>query len=433
MELALHALADGVIDTLLEVRRRVDVHFERTALALPHDDSEQRLVRCVAQAMGVPVRDAAADGDEVGALLRLNLRHAGSQGAARAMAQADWAEQVARRASQRLATAPSGPPARFASLPGVQRRSAPDGQVHYLRAGHGPEALLLVNAFGLTLDVWHALARALLPRFTLLVIDDDPPSPELPRVYYDRADSLPRFLHGVRAALAAEGLARCHVASWCSGGKFALELARALPDSIASLALFAPSFAGIEGTAGADSAFEASLHTMCTLVERMPQSADSMARSMLALMKKNDSAHDPLASPFERADQATLHWLHAPYASAAHMLAYSRQLLQFRAHQPTLDAARLTLPVMLVTGQRDGATCSLRARDICRRVCAPVEFELQHAGHYFIHQNSALVAQLLQAFVAEGTEVAAPHPRFVRVASELDANEDEAALVSGEL
>jgi pimeloyl-ACP methyl ester carboxylesterase len=304
---------------------------------------------------------------------------------------------------------------------GLQRRQTIDGQAHYLRCGEGDTAVLLVNAFGLSMDVWHDLVALLSPRFTVLVVDEDAPPIErggVPRTTYASPDSLQRFERAARSILASEGRASCHVASWCSGAKFAIELARAWPEGIASLMLFAPSFAGAEGGAGADSAYETNLNTMCTLVDRMPRSAESMARSMTALMAKSATADEA----------ATLPWVRAPFASAANMVEYSRQLLNFRAHQlgPNPGGEPLPLPVLLVTAERDHTTSSERAAAICNDVARPVHFDLQAAGHYFIHQDSRLVAQLMHEFVARGEQASPIDPRLVRI----DA---PACLVCGEL
>jgi pimeloyl-ACP methyl ester carboxylesterase len=258
-------------------------------------------------------------------------------------------------------------------------------------------------------------------RFTVLVVDEDTPPGErggVPRTTYASLDSLQRFERAVRAIMASERRASCHVASWCSGAKFAIELARNWPEGIASLMLFAPSFAGAEGGVGADSAYETNLNTMCKLVARMPQSADSMARSMAAVMARN-AATDGVE---------TLAWVQEPFASAANMLEYSRQLQNFRAHQlgPNPGGEPLSLPVLLVTGEHDQTTSSERAAAICKDLAQPVHFDLQGAGHYFIHQDSELVVQLMQEFVAHGEDATATDPRLVRIHA-------AAALVSGEL
>jgi hypothetical protein len=484
------SLAAEVAELLFEIRRRADDHFERAPLALPPDDgsaihflplqsvldffasqaaelppgvhllhagpmcSPRELIAAVAEAAGIRTCDAAGatPPDAAAELAWQGVQHACElhqlgDDAARAARRAagvqlhslptdaiDWRRRVPAIVQPLLERHGRQQAPALSALPGLLRKTAGDGRVRYLRCGSGPTALLLVNAFGLTLDVWHDLVQGLARDFTVLAIDRAAPEgapASLATTYYGTPDSLDEYVVAVRTMLAAEGFASCHVASWCGGAKFAIELARALPQSIASLSLFSPSFAGAQGCAGSDSAFEASLNTMCKLVDRMPQSADGMAKSMMALMKKAAAtapADGAGTSVFELADAATLHWLHEPFGSAANMREYSAQLLRFREHQVG-GGEPLALPVLLVTGQMDSMTCPVRARDICGGLGEVLQFELRGASHYFIHQNHRLVARLLLDFVRRGMHADAPHPRLRRIAGETASE----SLVSGEI
>jgi pimeloyl-ACP methyl ester carboxylesterase len=194
--------------------------------------------------------------------------------------------------------------------------------------------------------------------------------------------------------------------------------------------LLAPSFAG-EPCADeeGDSAFEASLSTMCQVVDRLPASAPGMARSMQAMLSRSvlaspgGDADSTGAAVFALHDRVTTPWVYAPFEDAARMVAYSRQLLSFRAHH-VVPAGCLSMPLMLVTGEQDATTNNRRAHTLLAG-CGPLaHFELQRAGHYFPHQNADLVASLLLDFLRDGMRTESPHPRLRRVAEE---------LVSGEL
>ncbi|MGF6853654.1 alpha/beta fold hydrolase [Paraburkholderia sp. CI3] len=495
----LEALSDGVADSIFEVRRRVDDYFEHEPLVLPandigrvelvtaesvaawlaSDDASTRaagihvlrgespftwreFAETVARAAGIPAReaDSVSRTNAVQTLIEQSLRHVGAWLGLSDDAQLareddraidvhrlssstlDWCSLVTERVTARLASHRQRTAPRFSSLASFQRRSTRAGDT-YLRAGNDGPALLLVNAFGLSHDVWHDFADALIDRFNVFAIDDEPGREEssLTRTYYAAPDALPRFIHAVADMLAEEGYTTCHVASWCGGAKYAIELARTLPDSIASLSLFAPSFAGAEGYAGSDSIYETNLHTMCKLVDRMPQAAQSMAKSMITLLDKQEKrtsnqSGDTNASVFELADHATRHWLHAPFLSASNMVEYSRQLLNFRAHRiEGLRKGELRdLPVMLVTGQNDTMTCSTRARAICLDLCRPLHFELRHASHHLIHQNAELLARLMKAFAVDGASTVSPHPRLSPVpAEQLEQLEQDGSVVLGEI
>jgi pimeloyl-ACP methyl ester carboxylesterase len=454
------ALAAPVFEAL----GRDDEHFERIALTLPGEadgqvgqrageadaSARRELVQAIAEAAGVPVREATSvlPVDAVGELMRLELQWACAGGGLLPLPPGDWRGRVQAivaplRAAQAARQAP-----RFDALPGLVHAVAADGRTRYTRCGNGDSAVLLVNAFGLGMDVWHDLALRLSAHGRVLALEADPCAADGgDDPYYGAPDAPARFAGAIQAVLAAEGLAACHVASWCGGSKLALELARRRPEAVSSLVLLAPSFAGEgegEGNdSGGDSAFETSLATMCQVVDRLPAAAPGMARAMQAMLARGGNGggaaagtggDDPDGSAvFALHDRVTTPWVHAPFESASRMVAYSRRLLAFRAHRVAAseagrDEAPLAMPLMLVTAELDATTNNRRAATLLAALGTPAHFELRRAGHYFPHQNAALVAPLLLDFFRHGPDSGSTHPRLRRVEAAIQAE-----LVSGEL
>ncbi|WP_175886738.1 alpha/beta hydrolase [Burkholderia sp. BCC0044] len=486
---SLDTLADAVAETVFEVRRRVDTYFEQEPLTLPAEAAGtaclltaeavlawlateaspglhvvhggrritwRELAESVARWVPVPTRtDAAQAGpDAILALLETNLKHA-----ERILGYADdahvppadirshrlhcdgfdWQARIAARVAAHAALHERRSPPRVVDLPSARRITTGSGHV-YLNAGRGSRAMLLINAFGIPHDVWHDFATGLPSDFSVYLADDADDAPAdsgLTRAYYSAPDAPDRYARGVTELLDVEGIDAIHVASWCGGARYALALARALPGRIASMSLIAPSFAGAQDYDGADSAYENNLNTMCSLVARMPKAADSMAKSMIGLLDKrarSDAREGGHASMFALPDSATRHWLHAPFVSAENMIEYSQQLLNFRAHriEAERDASIAGIPALLVTGEYDEMTCAIRARAITSAQLRPIQVELQGGSHHMVHQNAALLAQLVRMFVDDPalTPDALPHPRLRFVPA---ADRGEIEMESGEL
>ncbi|HHL4083089.1 hypothetical protein [Burkholderia sola] len=490
---SIDTLADAVAETVFEIRRRADTYFEQAPLALPaeaagtaclltaeavlawlatqaspglhvvHGDRRiawRELVESVARRVPIPTRSDAdeAGSDAVLALLETNLKHAEHmlgyaddapvpQTDIRShrlpCAGFDWPARIASRVAAHAARHERRDAPRFVDLPSARRITTGSGH-GYLTAGRGPRAMLLINAFGIPNDVWHDFAAGLAPDFSLYLADDASDTPadgELTRAYYSSPDAPDRYARSVAELLDVERIDAIHVASWCGGARYALALARALPGRIASMSLIAPSFAGAQDYDGADSAYENNLNTMCSLVARMPKAADSMAKSMIGLLEKrarSDAREGGHASMFALPDSATRHWLHAPFVSAANMIEYSQQLLNFRAHriESERDGSIAGIPALLVTGEYDEMTCAIRARAITSAQLRPIQVELQAGSHHMVHQNAALLSQLVGTFVGDRalTLDALPHPRL-RVLPEANRGEVEMEMEmeSGEL
>lgn len=329
---------------------------------------------------------------------------------------------------------------RFADLPGIELKQTPQASLQYFSGETGAKVLLIVNAFGLSLDFWQMLTGALRDRFKVIAIERLRAGDGETRVsptYYSTDDYVGDYVADVRTVLSCEGVNRCHVVSWCGGSKLAIELAHALPDAVESLSFIAPSFAGMDGFSGGDSAYEKSLHTMCKIVNQAPKAAANMASSMMAIMNKGggdldrfDQARKEAVDVLELADSHHLPLLYRPFSSAQNMIDFSAQLMRFRSHDITsrLLGERMQLPVMLITGSTDTTTSSERAKDICGGLGNIAGFEIQGGGHYLIHQNYAIVAELLTAFAQEGVGTASSHLRV-----EPTLFKQTAPIVTGEL
>ncbi|WP_175016376.1 alpha/beta hydrolase [Burkholderia lata] len=484
---SLDALTDAIAETVFEVRRRSDSYFQQEPLALPAREAGSarlltagavlawlsteapaglhvvygdrritwlELADSIARLVQVPTRvGTARDGsDAVLDLLETNLRHAEhvlgyaddtdplpTDVRSRRLRcdDFDWHARIAARVAAHAAAHERRIAPRFVDLPSARRITTGSGHV-YLNSGRGSRAMLLINAFGIPHDVWHDFAVGLAPDFSTYLVDDADAAPAdagLTCAYYSDPDAPGRYARSVAELLDVERIDAIHVASWCGGARYAFALARALPGRIASMSLIAPSFAGAHDYDGADSAYENNLNTMCSLVARMPKAADSMAKSMTALLEKrerSDAREGGHASMFALADSATRHWLHAPFVSATNMIEYSRQLLNFRAHRVEAERDRSIagIPAMLVTGEYDEMTCAIRARAIASAQLRPVQIELRGGSHHMVHQNAALLARLVRGFVDNPalSPHSLPHPRL-----RIHATADHGEMESGEL
>jgi pimeloyl-ACP methyl ester carboxylesterase len=344
--------------------------------------------------------------------------------------------EIARRSLSRHETNSAAMKGDFASMEGLRRLRLPGGDRNYLRYGEGRETLVLINAFGLPMDFWRMLAQSLRRQFHMLALDGSP-EPCRPAgvgvidTYYTTDDSVGRFVADARAMLVAEGVSACHVVSWCGGAKLALALASAAAETVSSIILLAPSFAGIDAL-GQDSPYERSLATMCDLVLKAPNSAAMMATSMNALVNKAAAAGASAALPelLAAPDSCHLPLLSMPFSSANNIRAFSRQVANFRHHDimPHLAGSAVRQPAMVVTGSCDTTTSTARAVEACAMLPNSVHAQIADTGHYLVHQNYRLVADLLAAFTQNRLSRGGVHPR-----AKITIKPRREALVGGEM
>lgn len=294
----------------------------------------------------------------------------------------------------------------------AQARTLPSGTTYFV-SGTGRDAVLVINAFGLPINFWREFIHDADAKFKFLIIErkQESSASSLMQGYYTSDDFMSTLIADVKAVMDAEDVSAFHIANWCAGGKLALELASALPRRVRSITFITPSFAGMDGFAGADTTYERSLHMMSALVVKSPQMAATAAKSMIAAITKSES--DPNRFAPERKDRVNVislpdavhkPLLHAPYVTDANMLDYSRQVIRFRNHdiKPVLnDVAVLRLPVLLITGNADTNTSTERAIAIFEKFENIVSADLNDGSHFLLHQKSDTIAWLFNYFTAE--------------------------------
>lgn len=310
-------------------------------------------------------------------------------------------------------------------LPGLTTHTTADGEVSYHILGHGTQTLFLMGAFGLSSNFWQMLAATLGQHCKVVLLESIRSEPKVASIsdtYYSSAEHIQNLVHAVKAVMAQEQLESVHFVTWCSGGKLGIELTRALPDAVGSLTMIAPSFAGLEGYAGSDSVYERTLHTMCKMVHKTPAMAASMAANMMKIMDKNDSDLERFSSSqkdavevLSLADAHHLSNLYEPFLSPENLQEFSKQLVQFRAHDiaPALAAADRKVPWMLINGSLDIATSISRSIAICQQRGNTLMYIIRGTGHYLLHQQHHIVATLIRGFVsgAPRTELPLFNPR----------------------
>jgi pimeloyl-ACP methyl ester carboxylesterase len=306
---------------------------------------------------------------------------------------------------------------KFVELPGLEKKSTHKESLQYFSYGTGSETILIVNAFGLSLDFWQMLISLLGNKFKIIAIEKIPAinciNP-VSQTYYSVDNYAVDYISDISTVMAMEGIDHCHVLSWCGGAKLAMELTCAAPAMVKSLTLVTPSFAGMEGFAGSDSSYEKNLHTMCKLVNKMPKTAGSMASNMMAIMEKSSKDFDRFipgnkdsVDVLGLVDDYHLPLVYQPFSSAENLIEFSNQLIRFRSHDVTKLLQNTTLksiPIMLMTGTADATTSSDKAKDICKSLNHFAEFELPGGSHYIVHQNYEMVCELIEEFMMNGIE-----------------------------
>ncbi len=299
-------------------------------------------------------------------------------------------------------------PTNFESIQMLEKKS--DNGLNYIRVGSGTEVFVIVNAFGLSLDFWTDLVKSLNMQCTFLILNTDERQENTDRInnsYYMGEQYRETFVQQTLKMISLENINDCHLISWCSGAKLALEFAHAQPDHVKSLLLITPSLVEANITED-DSAFEKSLVKLCEVVTRLPSTSGNMAKSMISLMEKNIQDYSkfklevtPSIAIESQVDKAYSPLISQPFNSSENLIEYSEQLINFRQHSIRDIVRDVTAKTLLITCTHDTTTSSSRAKTILKAMDNITGIEINYGSHYVLNQESDLLTLIIQKFLTD--------------------------------
>jgi pimeloyl-ACP methyl ester carboxylesterase len=298
--------------------------------------------------------------------------------------------------------------------------SAAGAELDYRHAGAGPATVVVWNA----LDQDALLLRgplALLPRRWRVLTWQPRPAAragdhDAPAFAEHEADLL--------RILAHEGLERVHLVGWCTGGKSCLRFAARHPQRVDSVALLQPALRDPATPAAADSPWEREMvHFAARLLEQ-PELAPLAAAALTrldtgAVLTDARLREDPIACAEEalaRVPSDVEPLVRRTWRDGASALAYLRRMADFWRH-PVEDAlASVACPVLVVSAGHDRVASPRLAERACRRMSAAMattHWCAPDGDHYLPHQEPALAAAALEAFLARPTAPRPPHAELI--------------------
>jgi pimeloyl-ACP methyl ester carboxylesterase len=249
--------------------------------------------------------------------------------------------------------------------------------LHYLDAGHGPSAVVLLHAFPLHAGMWAAQVEALQAHHRVVALDYRGLGASTPA---PAATTMQLLAEDVRALLAHLRIERAAVVGLSMGGYLALEVWRQAPGLVRGLAL-------CDTKAGADTAEGAAgreAFAVNALAHGLHWVADAMVPKLLR------------PSPDPAVVKQVRHLIGA--GTPAGVAAAQRGMALRPDSTPTL--ATIKVPTLVVVGDEDGLTPPAEAERLAAGIKGAALVRLQGAGHLPCLETPAAFTAALQAFLA---------------------------------
>jgi pimeloyl-ACP methyl ester carboxylesterase len=286
-----------------------------------------------------------------------------------------------------IKASPSGEPGTADVLCGRYQLKKTDKDVRYVLGSDSGKPLLIISGIGLPLMLWLRLLddRDLSRRCLIvqghdgLLIEGGMPQPS----------SLWRDADDIKEVVSNERLGELDILAWCSGARTAVEVARTLPEHVASLTLVAPTFHGCHEVATYASPFEDTLPNVYKMLMQDPERGRQFLQSVVQSAPSWDLSalkYEPekcVKTVLSLPPQAVARALALPLSTVRDFTNYMERASIDKPYDVSSALSEVRCPITLITGTHDAVTNTHAARDLLARCAKSVtHVTVLGAGHH---------------------------------------------------
>jgi len=278
-------------------------------------------------------------------------------------------------------------------------------ELPYYVAGTKGTPIVVLNALGQGLEYWYRLLDDLMEDHCVIIweprgIVAPPPPFELPQQVDD-----------LDAILQHENLEACHLMSWCTGGKVAVEFHLRRPSMVRSMVLLNNTLKCDGGPEELDSPYEHNMETLCRMLVRKPAMASSVMNTLNSPNEESETemlengGEQLSINVLSRMNTKLKSYVVAPFRTPETTVNYANQLVDFWKYDMRHKAAQVTVPVLLVSAEYDQVATPEASFEAARLFPNARQVHVKGATHYCLYDRPEFVADLLRDFFANSNEL----------------------------
>jgi pimeloyl-ACP methyl ester carboxylesterase len=291
---------------------------------------------------------------------------------------------------------------RVAAFPGsLEQKTINRGEfaLTYYSGGSGDTPIILLNALGQGLHYWYRLLDNLMQRHRVILWEPrGTVFPPPPFGIKDQVDDL-------EAVLENEAADTCYLIGWCTGPKVATEFYLRHPRAVLAMVFLNSTFRCLGGPEEYETVYEHNLEPLCRLLNRRPETAASVMKSLQASVSGDkinlleESDPEQLAAGVLSLINVDLkHEVLMPFRNESTMLNYSRQVMDFWSHNTLEHAPRVQIPTLVIGSEYDKSASPAMSRVAAEHFPAARYVHLQGATHYCFYDRPDLITELIERF-----------------------------------
>lgn len=297
---------------------------------------------------------------------------------------------------------------RSLELPGKMEQKTinrDESELTYYVAGTKGVPIVVLNALGQGLEYWYRLLDDLMEDHRVIIWEPRgtvaPPPPF----------GLAQQVDDLDAILQHENLQVCHLMSWCTGGKVAVEFHLRRPSAVRSMVLLNNTLKCDGGPEELDSPYEHNMETLCRMLVRKPAMASSVMNTLNSPNAENETemlengGEQLSIDVLSRMNAKLKSYVVAPFRTPETTVNYANQLVDFWKYDMRNKAAQVAVPVLLISAEYDQVATPAASFEAAGLFPHARHVHVKGATHYCLYDRPEFVADLLRDFFANPCEL----------------------------
>jgi pimeloyl-ACP methyl ester carboxylesterase/enamine deaminase RidA (YjgF/YER057c/UK114 family) len=274
---------------------------------------------------------------------------------------------------------------------------------------------VLINAFGMTVELLEAIARELRDAY-FVVSWDSRGIPSFAEAFPEDACDVTAHAKDLAAVLEHHGAAGAHLVGWCTGAQVALRFRALWPARVTSLTSLSGAFSFPEAVGATE--FK---RNIMYLMPRVAASRAHAAAYHRMLYGHKAPAREVAIEAGDRArvegallssDQLVTNLTSAPFKDPESLYRYARLVMHLVREPAHAWADGVTCPVLILSGAHDTVAHPEESRELARRI-PHAELEIGEGWDHFSLLHEPELARRVRRFLAAAG--AARPPAFARL------------------
>jgi pimeloyl-ACP methyl ester carboxylesterase len=307
----------------------------------------------------------------------------------------------------------------------LTRKSVQTRQQHplkyYVCGEENENVLVLVNAFGVSLEFWKKIIANFVSRYKIITWEYRGSTPDGKK----RALTLDDHVDDLQIILTTEKVTRANFVCWCSGAKLILLFLKLYQPLFASLSIIAGSYGRIEGAEELRSDWDNNMSQLTSMIVKNPAASRVMIGIMKYILSNGDLNQDvdkqnPQSSSFVNKitgyiNPRTKSLVIEQFLNQESITNHAHFVEDFKRYNISTILPAVNIPTLIIGAENDRISHPQISRIVAGQIANSIYINLERASHWCLLEDADKVIENLECFLGNYTVINNDFQRPARI------------------